>query len=220
MTSLADRPRNSSTAGITDASVLRAYQRCEWYELALMRHGWTVERFQKTARKITGDYVALNIPYLTQDKRDALADFVVEKSLPAVIGFKADHPTESYSRNGGKHFDSWICDIMFKRCVDHFRSKSEGWGDRRYGNDNRVELSEDPDPADGTEFDSLVDDRRRIRWNYQAKLDGYEDDFSGWMCKQLDRGLGPEALAVEIPKKPLRQGRPEIETAWPGAVGL
>ena len=177
---------NNSTYQIefTD-EVLTAYRSCSWAELALRRHGWTPERLQKAARRATNDYVSLNVPYLTPDRRDDLADFVVEKALRAVLTFRPDHPTLTYGANGGSHFDSWIYDVMMKRCTDWFRSKASGNGDRRYGNDNRIVLDDDPDPADhDTDFENLVDDRRRARWQQAADAQG--QSLSQWIATMLD----------------------------------
>lgn len=153
--------------------IIAAYRSCSWAELALLRQGWTGERLQKAARRITADYIRLNVPHLTSDRRDELADFVTEKALKAVLSFHPQHPTERYGMNGGNHFDSWIGDVMMNRCMDWYRSKAEGNGDRRYGNDNRIVLTDDPDPADhDTDFEYLVDERRRARWQQAADSKG------------------------------------------------
>lgn len=173
--------------------IISAYRSCSWAELALRRQGWTPERLHLAARKITNDYVAGNIPYLSPDRRDDLCDFVLEKALQATLRFKPEHPTTTYGANGGIHFDSWICDIMWHRCPDWMRSKAEGNGDKRYGNDNRVDLSDDPDPADhDSDFHTLVDDRRRSRWQQAAVNVGWELDE--WICITLDKA----ATQVEL----------------------
>lgn len=125
--------------------IISAYRSCTWSELALRRHGWSPQRLQKAAQKACSDYVRANVPHLPNHRRDELVDFVVEKSLVAIMSFRPDHATTSYGRDGGKHFDSWLYDVMMKRCIDWYRSKSEGNGDRRYGNDNRVQYEEDID---------------------------------------------------------------------------
>ena len=154
--------------------VVIAYRSCSWSELALRRQGWTPERLQKAAHKASSDYVALNVPYLSQDRREDLADFVLEKALVAVLRFRPDHPTRTYQMNGGIHFDSWLYDVMMNRCTDWFRSKAEGNGDRRYNNDNRIVLTDDPDPADhDVDFEALVDERRRARWQQAAEATGW-----------------------------------------------
>ena len=79
----------------------------------------------------------------------------------------------SYGSNGGEPFSSYLADIFERRCVDFWRAKSEGFGDRRKGFDNMVDLNDDPDPADhDTDFEALVDERRRARWQQAADSKG------------------------------------------------
>ncbi len=149
---------------------------CDWGDLALRRHGWTGERLQREARKIANDYIALHVPYMG-DRREDLVSFITEKAQQAAFRFRPDHPVSSYGTNGGNHFSSWICDIMDKRCVDWYRSKHEGNGDRRYGNDNRIVYAEDPDPADhDVDFSRLISDRERSDWQAAANVTGWELD--------------------------------------------
>lgn len=182
---------NASTNGKLGQDAYRAYVDCNWYELALGRHGWSGERLQLTARRITNDYVKANIPYLSPERRDDLCDFVVEKALQATLRFKPQHPTKTYTTNGGSHYDSWICDIMWNRCPDWLRSKAEGNGDKRYGNDNRIVLSTMEDDADhDADFDKLSYERRLNRWGNGAVLANeiYQLNFSNaeWWSRAID----------------------------------
>lgn len=157
-------------------------------ELALRRQGWTGERLMKEARRIVADYVRGNVPYLATHRRDELVDFVVEKALMASMRFDPTRPTKSYGSKGGKHFDSWICDVMWNRCTDWQRSKAEGNGDRRYQNDGRIVLAGDtvadePDPD--VDFGKLLSERRLVKWQAAADIVGL--DVSEWVCITLDR---------------------------------
>lgn len=168
-----------------DADSTRAWQRCDWGEVVLRRHGWTGERLQKEARKIANDYIALHVPYMGE-RREDLVSFLVLKAQQSVFRFKPSHPTTSYGTQGGQHFGSWVCDIMQKRCVDWYRSKAEGNGDRRYGNDNRIVLNDDPDPADhDVDFSKIVSDRERSDWQRAAQATGWELDE--WMKITLNK---------------------------------
>ena len=167
--STATLPRQG-TAG--DALVLRMYQRCEWYELALMRQGFSVERLQKLARRVALDQCRLRNAQL-DDRIEDLVSRLVLAGLQASLRYDPERYQASYGRNGGEPFSSYLGDIFERRAVDYWRSKSEGFGDRRYGNDNRIVLDDDPDPADhDTDFELLVDDRRRARWQQAADLKG------------------------------------------------
>jgi hypothetical protein len=78
--------------------------------------------------------------------------------------------------------------------ADFYRSKGEGFGDRRYNNDNRITLTDDPDPADhDTDFESLVDERRRAKWQQAADLAGWP--LSEFIVITLDRA-SKEVLAA------------------------
>ena len=138
----------------------------------------------REARKIANDYIARNVPYMG-DRREDLVSFLVLKALESVGRFDASRATTTYGQNGGRHFDSWICDIMEHRCIDWYRSKAEGNGDRRYQNDNRLVLSpmdEDPDPD--VDFDNLVSEKRLARWQSAAEATGWT--FRDWVCITLD----------------------------------
>jgi len=162
------RAGSSELARRRDARIVEFYDRCQWYDLALMRHGFTVERLMKLSRKIAADSLRLRGATLG-DRFEDLVSRLQIVGLEASRRYDPEREQLSYGRNGGEPFASYVADIMGKRVDDYFRSKSEGFGDRRYGNDNRVELSEDPDPADhDTDFEFLVDERRRARWQRAA----------------------------------------------------
>ena len=142
----------------------------------------------KEARKIVNDYCRANIPYLAPHRRDELVDFVIEKALMAAMRFDPERPTKKYGQNGGKHFDSWLCDEMWNRCIDWLRSKAEGNGDARYGNENRLILGGDtmqdePDPD--VDFGKLISERRFLRWQQAATLSGWT--FEEFVVITLDR---------------------------------
>ena len=184
MTSLAERPRVPKAGAAGDELVLRAYQRCEWYELALMRHGFTVERLQKLSRKVGNDALRLRGATLG-DRFEDLVSRLQLVGLQAALRYDPERQQAKYGQNGGEPFASYVADLMERRVDDYFRSKAEGFGDRRYGNDNRIVLADDPDPADhDTDFEALVDERRRSRW--QAAADTCGMTISEFIVTTLD----------------------------------
>ena len=174
MSVLVTTTTNVSTQTVRyDIRMVEMYERCEWYDLALMRHGFTVERLQKLARKIASDELRLRGATLG-DRFDDLVSRLQIVGLQAALRFDPQRRHESYGRNGGDPFASYVADLMGKRVDDYFRSKAEGFGDRRYGNDGRVVLTDDPDPADhDVDFEALVDERRRARWQQAAEATGW-----------------------------------------------
>ena len=177
------RPPRQGAAG--DALVIRLYQRCEWYELALMRHGFTAERLMRLARKIANDALRLRGATLG-DRFEDLVSRLQIVGLQAAMRFDPERHHATYGSNGGDPFASYVADLMEKRVDDFFRAKAEGFGDRRYGNDNRIVLDDDPDPADhDTDFEELVDGRRRSRWQQAAEQVGWP--LSEWVMISLDK---------------------------------
>jgi hypothetical protein len=161
------------------------FERSEWIELALLRNGFTSQRLMLLSHKITSDYIAGNIPYLEQSRRADLADFVLEKSLPAVLRFRPDHPTKTYS--SAAHFSSWMSDLMMHRCTDWFRSRAEGNGDARYGHHNRVVLTDsfDDDADPEIDFEKLLSERRLVKW--QQAAEAVNLSLADYIAVTLDR---------------------------------
>lgn len=168
-----------------DQRLVEMFDRCEWYELALMRHGFTVERLMKLSRKIASDALRLRGATLG-DRFDDLVSRLQMVGLQAALRYDPQRHHASYGSNGGEPFASYVADLMGKRVDDYFRSKAEGFGDRRYGNDGRVVLTDDPDPADhDVDFEALVDERRRARW--QEAAEAMDWPLSEWIAITLDR---------------------------------
>lgn len=150
-----------------------------------MRHGFTVDRLMKLSRKVAADELRLRGATLG-DRFEDLVSRLQLVGLQAAMKYDPNRHHASYGSNGGEPFASYVADIMGKRVDDHFRSKAEGFGDRRYGNDNRIELNDDPDPADhDVDFEALVDERRRAQW--QAAADRVGWPLSEWIAITLDR---------------------------------
>jgi len=149
-----------------------------------MRHGFTTERLMKLSRKVANDALRLRGASL-QDRFDDLASRLQIVGLEAALRYDPLRHQASYGSNGGEPFSSYVADLMQHRVVDYYRSKAEGHGDRRYNNDNRIELSDDPDPADhDVDFMELVDERRRAKWQKAAEATGW--DLSQFIVTTLD----------------------------------
>lgn len=140
----------------------------------------------REAHKITSDF-ARSIPYLSPDRREELASFLIEKALVAVTRFDPERSTTTYGQNGGRHFDSWILDLMEWRCTDWLRAKSEGNGDSRYGNNNRIVLTGEFDDADDDdlEIERYLSADRVSEW--QAAADAVGVRLEEFVVISLDR---------------------------------
>lgn len=151
-----------------------------------MRHGMSADGLMRLAHKIASDGCRLRGATLG-DRFDDLVSRLVRAGLEAALRYDPAHEQRSYGRNGGDPFTSYISDVMAKRIDDHFRSKGEGFGDRRYGHDNRQVLVDEFDPAERElHFDELVDERRRSRWQEAARATGWS--LEDWIVITLDKG--------------------------------
>jgi hypothetical protein len=150
-----------------------------------MRHGFTTERLMKLSRKIANDALRLRGASLG-DRFEDLVSRLQIVGLQAAMRYDPHRDHASYGKNGGEPFSSYVSDIMSMRVDDYFRSKSEGFGDRRRGFDGMVELTDDPDPADhDVDFSKIVGDRERSDWQQAAKATGWELDE--WMKITLNK---------------------------------
>lgn len=108
--------------------------------------------------------------------------------LESAWKFDPEREFRSYGSNGGEHFASYVADVMGKRVDDYFRSKAEGFGDRRHGNDNRIVLTDEIDATEDVDFDSgagQVLDHERVRWQQAARTAG--QDLDQWIVNALNR---------------------------------
>jgi len=150
-----------------------------------MRHGFTAERLMKLARKIANDAL-LQRGGTPSDRFEDLVSHLQIVGLQAALKFDPLRFHEQYGKNGGEPFGSYVADVMTLRVADFFRMKREGFGDRRRGLAGLVELSDDPDPADhDVDFEDLVDERRRAKWQRAAELSGW-NDLSQFVVATLD----------------------------------
>ena len=141
---------------------------------------------QKLARKVANDALRSRGATLGDRYEDLVSSLCVV-GLRAALRYDPETTHTKYGKNGGEPFASYIADVMNHRVVDFFRAKSEGFGDRRYGNDGRMtlvgdvieELASDrgdeelPEPAP-----SVPRPRPRPKWKDAAEL--LDEDFAEW----------------------------------------
>jgi hypothetical protein len=104
-----------------------------------------------------------------------------------------------YGQNGGRHFDSWICDVMTYRCTDWLRSKCEGNGDARYGLANRVTLVDEFDENSEPDFEieRYLSADRVSEWTAAAELVGLP--LPEFIVVSLDRAAAAVKQASSRP---------------------
>ena len=69
------------------------------------------------------------------DRHQDLVMFLVEQGCKTAVKYDAKKSSPSYT------FSSYVYDVMARRVPDFYRRKSEGFGDKRKGHDNRIVLS-------------------------------------------------------------------------------
>ena len=181
-------------------------------EIALRVHGFDGQRLMKLAHAVANDYCRKHGAALG-DRFDDLVSALLLAGCKAATKYDPARSGPNYS------FSSFLWDKMELAVEpDFFRRKSEGFGDRRYGNDNRIVLADDPDPADhDTDFEHLVDDRRRARWQDAARIADLE--LRDWILIVLDRAAdsaGVPRIHSYGPDRAPRFVDLDTETYWPG----
>lgn len=102
-------------------------------------------------------------------------------------------------------FASYLWDIMEPACIDWHRRKAEGFGDRRYGHDNRITLTGDNiDQTTQDPHEAIPDDdtEPRTRWRYAAWL--IQQRFSDWPVVH-ERRINRWQRAADLADLPLDQ---------------
>ena len=92
------------------------------------------------------------LPYAPPGLADELASFLTEQALVATLNYDAARSGEDYT------YASYAYDVMALRVADFFRRKSEGFGDRRHGNHDRIVLVADPLESNGGLWDGGYDE--------------------------------------------------------------
>lgn len=105
-------------------------------ELALRRHGMDGQRLLNMAYAVAHGYcrrTGSGLDVRIDDLAQHLAQLVCRRAL-----------MYDTALNPNSSFASWAWDIMDPNgCIDWFRKKAEGHGDRRYGHDGRIVLAGD-----------------------------------------------------------------------------
>lgn len=175
-------------------------------ELALRSMGLTGERLLRMAYAVAHTYARRTGSGLNE-RIDDLAQHLALTATRRALNYQPH-------LNPGSTPTSYLFDIMEPACIDWHRRKAEGFGDRRYGHDNRLVLTDftddatdyDTDPPEPTPvtdqppapvwvgaaaiiveaFDKwpTVTERRLINWIRTAENTGLE--FHEWVSITLD----------------------------------
>lgn len=117
----------------------------------LRAHGLNGDRLLKLARRCATD-AQRKAPAGLGGKYEDLVSFLTLQALEAVARYNPERVKPGYS------LSSYLYDVMQLRVTDFYRRKSEGFGDRRSGNDNRITLA-----------GHTIDDQPTPEWEHQLE---------------------------------------------------
>jgi len=189
--------------------------RCRWYELALRRHGFTTDRLMHLARKVAADGIRRRGAALG-DRFDDLVSRLTIAGLQAALRYDPEREHMAYGRNGGDPFASYVADIMDKRIDDHFRSRAEGFSDRRYDNYGEVVPTDEIEQqrVDVEDAVERLDSFANIEWYKDAAaIEGLP--LADWIVRGLNERASRSVTrpAVGRPRRDVVAGPDH----WPGS---
>lgn len=100
-------------------------------ERVLAAHGLGGAELLRMASAVAAKELQRRGAYLG-DRHTDLISFLVVAGCRAAVTYDPDWPQMSYGRNGGNSLRSYLGDIMARRVGDFYRSRGEGFSDRRY----------------------------------------------------------------------------------------
>ena len=155
-------------AGLTTApTAVRPMSAAE----VLEENGFSGDRLLKLCRRIANDELRRRGVVLDHERLEDLVAFLALAGVRAVVRYDPTRHHASYGKNGGEPFASWLADVLAHRVTDWYRSKAEGHGDRRYGNDGRIVLTGDDfnDESNiGVDIERFLSDDRVTEWREAA----------------------------------------------------
>lgn len=198
------------------ALMTQLVEHCRWYELALRRHGFTTERLMHLARKVAADGCRLRGAALG-DKFDDLVSRLTKAGLEATLRYDPAHEHAKYGTNGGDPFTSYIADIMAMRIDDHFRSRSEGFSDRRYGNYGEVTPTDqiEQQRADVEDAVARLDSSKNAEW-YSAAADAEGLSLADWVIRALNERASRTTTRPTVTRAAQAQEVQPEPDYWPG----
>lgn len=211
------------TTRLEPALALMLVDRCSWFELALRRHGFTSERLMALAQTVAQDGLRRRGATLG-DRFDDLVSRLVKVGLEATLRYDPQQQHFAYGRNGGDPFKGYISDLMERRIDDYFRSRAEGFSDRRYKNYAEVTPTEGAteaawhDRRSELELEEAIerlDSTANSDW-YSAAAEAEGIALHDWVI----RALNERASRTTTRPRQERRVRRELEQGpdhWPGS---
>ena len=107
----------------------------------LEQHNFGGDRLLKLARRIANDELRRRGAFLDHDRLEDLVAFLALAGVRAAVTYDPAHRQVRYGQNGGRDsFSSYLADVMAYRVTDFYRTKANGFCDRRYWGENPIVL--------------------------------------------------------------------------------
>jgi hypothetical protein len=154
----------------------------------LTEHGFSGDRLLRLSRRIANDELRRRAAFLDENRFEDLVGFLALQGVRAAVRYDPQRRHASYGRDGGDAFASWLADILAHRVTDWYRSKADGYGDRRHNLDNRIVLSamdNEYEVDTAFDFEGLLSEHRVGEWQDAART--VDLAFADWVVISLDR---------------------------------
>ena len=191
---------------------------CNWHELALRRHGMTSEGLMRFAEKAAVMGLRRRGAVLG-DRFDDLVSKLILAGLGEVLTYDPQKAGLRYGTGGGDPFQSRLADVMDHRIDDFYRSRSEGFSDRRYKNYGEVTPTEQVDPdADQQhaveEAIERLDSAANLEW-YIAGAEAEGLALHDWVIRALNERASRTTTRPTVQRSPAEPAEPGPDH-WPG----
>ena len=203
------------SAPIEDDLALMLVHRCRWYELALRRHGFTSERLMGLASTVAASGLRRRGATLG-DRFEDLVSRLVKVGLEATLRYDPELQHMAYGRNGGDPFRGYLSDVMDRRIDDYFRSRSEGFSDRRYKNYGEVTPTDEIEQQRAEVEDAIekLDSAANVDW-YGSAAEAEGLKLHDWIVRALNERASRTVTRPAF----TRVAQRELEVGpdyWPG----
>lgn len=189
------------------------------YEVALERHGMSSSGLMRLAERVAVVGLRRRGAVLG-DRFEDLVSRLTMVGLQEALTYNPDHARSRYGSNGGNPFEGWLIDVMDHRIDDYFRSRAEGFSDRRYKNYAEVVPAEYVDADDQQhaveEAIERLHSMGNLEWYEQAAaIEGLR--LHDWVIRALNERASrhlARPTAVRVRRAVLEPGPDH----WPGGV--
>jgi hypothetical protein len=155
------------------------------------------------------------------DRFEDLVSKLVEVGLEEAITYDPQKQGLRYGRGGGDPFQSRLSDIMDHRIDDFYRSRAEGFSDRRYKNYGEVTPSGstlDPDADQQHAVEEAIerlDSAANLEW-YVGAAEAEGLALHDWVIRALNERASRTTTRPAVQRSPASAEAEPGPDHWPG----